>query len=76
MTAEERQPPAGPALRILDANATPEEIAAIIAVVGSLQATPPAAGPRRASAWSAPQRKVRASLPHGPGGWRSSALPR
>ena len=31
---------------------------------------------RRTPAWSAHHRKVRVTLPHGPGGWRSSALPR
>ena len=63
-----------PVLRIVNADATPEEVAAIVAVFSALQAAPPAE-PRRTPEWSAHHRKVRRTLPHGPGGWRSSALP-
>ncbi|GAW50783.1 MULTISPECIES: acyl-CoA carboxylase subunit epsilon [unclassified Nocardioides] len=63
-----------PVLRIVNADATPEEIAAIVAVLGALQSTP-APPPRRRPEWSAHHRKVRTTHPHGPGGWRSSALP-
>jgi len=45
---------------------------AVFAALSSAQ--PPARRPVRA--WSAPHRGVRRTLPHGPGGWRSSALPR
>ncbi|MBZ5740885.1 acyl-CoA carboxylase subunit epsilon [Nocardioides mangrovi] len=64
-----------PVLRVVKGDATPEEIAAIVAVVASLQA-PPAAPKRRRPAWSAPERGVRRALAHGPGGWRASGLPR
>jgi hypothetical protein len=64
-----------PVLRVVDAHATPEEVAAIVAVLSALRAAP-AAEPRRTPEWSAHHRKVRRTLPHGPGGWRSSALPR
>jgi hypothetical protein len=67
--------PAKPALRIINADATPEEVAAIVAVFSALQ-TAPAPAPRRTPEWSAHHRKVRRTLPHGPGGWRSSSLPR
>jgi len=67
--------PAGPALRIVNPDATPEEVAAIVAVLSALQ-TEPAPAPRRTPEWSAHHRKVRRTLPHGPGGWRSSSLPR
>ncbi len=73
-TADEVQP-TQPVLRIVNADATPEEIAAIVAVFSALQTTP-AAAPRGTPEWSAHHRKVRTTLPHGPGGWRSSALPR
>ncbi|KQW45162.1 hypothetical protein ASC77_20525 [Nocardioides sp. Root1257] len=66
---------AKPALRIVNADATPEEVAAIVAVFAALQ-TEAAPAPRRTPEWSAPHRTVRRTLPHGPGGWRSSALPR
>ena len=64
-----------PALRIINADATPEEVAAIVAVFSALQSAP-APSPRRTSEWSAPRRRHRTTPPHGPGGWRSSALPR
>ena len=68
-------PPQPPLLKIINPDATPEEIAALVAVFASMgSAEPPV--PRRTPAWSAPHRKVRATLPHGPGGWRSSGLPR
>jgi hypothetical protein len=63
-----------PFLRIVKGDATPEEIAALVAVLGSLTAPAPEGKP--VPAWSAHHRKVRVTLPHGPGGWRNSALPR
>ncbi len=63
-----------PFLTIVRGEATPEEIAALVAVIGSLGgSTPPT---RPAPAWSAHHRQTRVTLPHGPGGWRNSALPR
>lgn len=64
-----------PFLRVVRGDATREEVAAIVAVLASLQ---PPVGPakRRVPAWSAPHRGVRRTLPHGAGGWRASGLPR
>jgi hypothetical protein len=65
-----------PILRVIKGDATPEEVAALVAVVaalGSAAAEPPR---RRTPEWSAHHRKVRRTLSHGPGGWRSSGLPR
>ena len=64
-----------PLLRVIKGDATPEEVAALVAVVAALGSgtEPPT---RRTPEWSAHHRKVRRTLPHGPGGWRSSALPR
>jgi acyl-CoA carboxylase epsilon subunit len=64
-----------PVLRIVSGDATAEEVAALVAVLSALQTTA-APAPRPTPAWSAPHRKVRTTLPHGRGGWRSSALPR
>lgn len=72
------QPPGGsttPLLQIVTPDATPEEIAALVAVFASLGA-PAAPAPRRTPEWSAPHRLVRHTPLHGPGGWRSSSLPR
>lgn len=65
----------GPLLRVVNSNATPEEIAALVAVFASLGGDH-AAPERRTPEWQAHHCKVRAHLHHGPGGWRSSALPR
>lgn len=65
-----------PLLKVIRGDATEEEIAAIVAVLATMNRhqQPP---PRRPTPeWSAPHRKVRVTLPHGPGGWRSSGLPR
>ena len=64
-----------PLLRVVNADATPEEIAALVTVLSSLGGGEPAPA-RRTPEWQAHHRKVRAALPHGPGGWRSSGLPR
>jgi hypothetical protein len=64
-----------PFLRVVRGDASPEEVAALVAVLGALRAPGPAAAPRRTPEWSAHHRKVRRTLPHGPGGWRSSSLP-
>jgi hypothetical protein len=67
--------PEPPRLRIVTPDATPEEIAALVAVFAALGPVeePP---PRRTPEWSAHHRKVRTTYPHGPGGWRSSGMPR
>ncbi len=64
-----------PLLRVVNADATPEEIAALVAVFASLGAAAEAP-PRRTPAWSAHHRRVRPVHRHGPGGWRASGLPR
>lgn len=64
-----------PLLRVIRGDATPEEVAALVAVVAALGAGG-AESPRRTPEWSAHHRTMRRSLPHGPGGWRSSGLPR
>jgi hypothetical protein len=69
------QPEAAPLLRVVNADATPEEVAAIVAVFSALGggSTPE---PKRRSLWASRQRRTRAALRPGPGAWRASALPR
>ena len=57
-------------------DATPEEVAALVAVVAALGSGADDAARRPVPEWSAHHRKSRVHLPHGPGGWRSSGLPR
>jgi hypothetical protein len=64
-----------PSLTIINKDATPEEIAAITAVIASMgSVAPPPEKPR--SLWAARQRRTRAVLRPGPGAWRASGLPR
>ena len=73
--ASEASPATAPLLRVVGSDATPEEIAALVAVLASL-GSGDAPAPRRTPEWQSPHRKVRRTLPHGPGGWRASGLPR
>jgi hypothetical protein len=70
--------PAGdPPLFLVRGDASPEEVAALVAVLQGLAAarvSPKEEPPR--SEWAAPHRRMRTWFPSGPGGWRSSALPR
>jgi hypothetical protein len=61
-------------LRVVRGEPTPEELAALVAVLGARAGAhiPPAA-PR--SAWSDPCQLVRKYLPHGPGQWVRSSRP-
>ncbi len=63
-------------LMVIDGDATPEEVAAIVAVLSALAGRSATPAPRRRPAWSHPERQVRSLLPHGRGGWRASGLPR
>ena len=64
-----------PLLRIVDADATPEEVAAIVAVFSALGGgEAPQRTPR--PEWNTPARMLRPAVSHGPGAWRASSLPR
>jgi len=67
---------ATPILFAVKGDATPEQVAALVAVLQGVAAS--AAPPERPSRpeWSAPHRQVRRSVASGPGGWRSSSMPR
>jgi len=70
------EPVETPLLKVVNADVTAEEIAALVAVFSALGSGEEAPAPRRTPEWQANHRKVRAAHSHGPGGWRSSALPR
>jgi len=67
--------PAQPALRVVNADATPEEVAAIVAVLSAMSGGEAPPAPRRPQ-WSHPGRMHRQPVAHGVGGWRASGLPR
>jgi hypothetical protein len=62
-------------LQVVTGDPSPEELAALVAVLASLGG-PAATPPRRRPVWNAPRRLVRSTHRHGPGAWRASALPR
>ena len=62
-------------LRVVTPDATPEEIAALVAVLSAIGA-PAGEAPAPRSEWGSPARRMTRSFPHGPGGWRASGLPR
>jgi len=64
-----------PVLRIVNPDATPEEVAALVAVLSALGSGGAAAPARPRPAWTDPARGVRGPHRHGPGSWRSSGLP-
>lgn len=67
-----------PRLRVVRGDATPEEIAALLAVVGArtrpARADAAGAGSRStpASRWADRSRQLRRPLPHGPDAWRAA----
>ncbi|TNY38653.1 acyl-CoA carboxylase subunit epsilon [Thermomonospora catenispora] len=74
MSAQDR-----PVLRIVRGDATPEEVAALVAALSARAAAAAAAageGSRPRSLWADRSAMMRRSLPYGPGAWRASTLPR
>ena len=71
-----------PLLRVVRGDATVEEIAALLAALATTRATARARAHRgpadglAGSGWCDRSRMLRAPMPHGPGAWRASALPR
>jgi hypothetical protein len=67
--------PTEPRLRIVSGDPTPEEIAALTAVLLARGDNAPA-GTEAPSQWRSRARNVRPPLTAGPGAWRASGLPR
>lgn len=76
VTATADQPADTPLLRVVNPDATPEEVAALVAVFAALGSAGGAAPRRRTPEWSAPHRAVRGAHLSGHRGWRSSGMPR
>lgn len=67
--------PQQPLLRVVNPDATPEEVAALVAVFAALGSGEVPAKPRP-RVWGSPARLVRRPLAPGRGAWRASGLPR
>jgi hypothetical protein len=67
--------PAPPALRVVSGDPTPEELAALVAVLSALGGGEEHDAPRRRSLWSDPRWRLVGSSGRRDG-WRASALPR
>lgn len=67
--------PAGPALRVISGDASPEEIAALLAVISARSAGAPRRPEPAPSGWNDRSRGLRGPLPHGPGAWAASGRP-
>ena len=65
-----------PLLRVINQDATPEEVAALVAVFTALGSAGAEAPRKPRPSWSNPARGVRATHRHGAGAWRASGLPR
>ena len=76
MASPDENEHAAPLLKVINADATPEEIAALVAVFSALGSSGGDAPKRPRPAWSAPARSVREVHRYGPGAWRASGLPR
>jgi hypothetical protein len=74
VTAEQQQQP--PILKVVNPDATPEEIAALVAVFSALGSAGGEPSKRPRPSWSHPARSVRQTHRFGEGAWRASGLPR
>jgi Acyl-CoA carboxylase epsilon subunit len=63
-------------LRVVKGDPTPEELAALVAVVSAKVAEAGVDDPGQPSTWASYWRRVRTPLRPGRGAWRASALPR
>lgn len=76
--AVEETPVVKPALRVVKGDLTPEELAALVAVIAARNAAAAHAASRtkvaQRSQWGHPARVARAPHRFGPGQWRSSAF--
>jgi acyl-CoA carboxylase epsilon subunit len=78
LPADDSRPADRPVLRVVRGDATPEEVAALVAVLmtqASVVGSPEPTSPSRRSAWSDRSRLLHAPFRPAEGAWRRSALP-
>ncbi len=72
MTSSQAQSSGGPAIEVVG-DATPEQVAALVAVLSAAAGASSSEAPaRHTSAWSAPAALVRRPMAPGPGAWSRS----
>jgi hypothetical protein len=77
MATDETDKTERPPLRLVRGQASPEELAAVVAVLSAASAgTTQGPAPRHTSRWSSRERAVRRPHTPGQGAWRASAWPR
>ena len=64
-----------PLLRVVNPDATAEEVAALVAVFAALGSAGGEAPAKPRPSWNLPARGVRQTHRFGPGAWRASGLP-
>ena len=64
-----------PPLRRVRGDATPEEVAALLAVLSAASGGDERSAPRHTSQWASRERAVRRPLRPGRGAWRASSWP-
>ena len=74
-TSDDSTPSGPPPLRLVRGDATPEEVAALLAVLSAASGGAEAPAARHTSQWASRERGVRRPLQPGPGSWRASAWP-
>ena len=64
-----------PPMRLVRGDATPEEVAALLAVLSAASGGDERPAPRHTSQWASRERAVRRPLRPGRGAWRASSWP-
>ncbi len=72
MTEETKAEPQQPLLKVVNPDATFEEIAAVVAVFAAMAGGAPAPKEPR-SEWASPARRMRTPIAHERGAWQASA---
>ena len=76
MSTEEQPVEQQPLLRVVNPDATAEEVAALVAVFSALGSAGGETPAKPRPSWNLPARGVRQTHRFGPGAWRASGLPR
>jgi hypothetical protein len=62
-------------IKVVRGNPTPEELAAVVALLSAAGRPDPGPAPRRVGAWVSRRRLLRTPHAYGPAGWLAPALP-